>query len=332
MKVALLFNLNRRDSQAELEFDLPTTIDGLQRALETKHIVRRIECDRDLSKWVAELTTFDPDSIFSVAEGFSGAAREAFYPALFEQLGIPYSGSDPTTMLFAQNKALTKSIAAKAGVQTPRWFVASDRSDLVGDNHGLCYPLLVKPNSEGSSIGIDKGAVVRNSSQLEERVQFVWNKLHNLALVEEYISAGHDLSVSYVEGLGDEIFGPVGYDIGADDLYDYQWKSQSYLYPDIVVEPVRLSNATRELIRQDFRKLVRLLDVRGYARGDFRVTPDEKSYFLEVNAQVELAEKAEFAVPIVRAGHGFHEIVLHIAEGAHRAASRLPSHVGSLML
>jgi len=328
MKVALLYNLNRRASQAELEFDLPETIASLRAALSLAHEVCSIECARDIASWLAELLRFRPEAIFSVAEGYQSAVREAFYPALFEQLGVPFAGSDPTTMMFAQNKALSKSVADSVGVSTPNWAVAASIEDLPMIARLLAYPMLVKPNSEGSSIGIDNGAVVSNFEELQSRVRYVWEELANLALVEEYVPRGLDLSISYVEDLGAEIFGPVAYNTGGADMYDHDWKSRSYLFPNIVIEPRGISNILVRDLCDSFRRVIQALDVRGYARADFRLGPDGNCYFLEINTQVEMAEKAEFAVPVVRAGHKYDELVLHIVECAVKRGRRLPSSVG----
>jgi D-alanine-D-alanine ligase len=328
MKIAVMHNLNRRESLEELEFDLPSTIDGLVRALAVRHDVRAIECHRDLPGWLGELLSFAPDFVFSVAEGYPSAAREAFYPALYEQLGLPYSGSDATTMLVAQNKALTKSIARAAGILTPSWAVAATEADLPSVAEKLSFPVLVKPNSEGSSMGIDNGAVVSDYPALVNRVRYVWERFNNLALVEEFIPGGYDLSVSYVEGLGPEVFDPVAYAYIGPQMYDYDWKSRSYLFPDIVVAPTDLPVPTARLVQEHCRSLAKALDLRGYGRADFRVGQDGQCYFLEMNAQVEMAEKSEFPVPVLMVGYSYQDLILHIAEFAARTSPRLPSVAG----
>lgn len=329
VKIALLYNLNRRSSAAELEFDLPETIDALHATLARYHEVRAIECTRDVAKWLQKLEDFGPDIAFSVAEGYFSAVREAFYSSLFEQLQIPFIGSDPTTMMFAQNKALSKTIASSVGVLTSKWRVVASYDDFTDVEQYLSYPVLVKPNSEGSSIGIDRHAVVSNGADLKRRVAYVWEHLGSIALVEEYIPHGMDLSVSYVQDLGPEIFGPVTYDTGGAEMYDYQWKSRSYLFPNIVVQPTGLSDEIKQYTRDAIRRMIQGLDIRGYARADFRVGLDGKCYFLEVNGQVEMAEKAEFAVPVIQAGHSYQELVLHIADTAVRNWKRLPSAAGT---
>ena len=62
-----------------------------------------------------------PDVVFNIAEGARGRGREAQVPALCELLGIPYSGSDPTTLSLCLDKGLTKQILRSAGIETADW-------------------------------------------------------------------------------------------------------------------------------------------------------------------------------------------------------------------
>ena len=61
------------------------------------HEVEKVEVSGPASHLPARLEAIDPDIIFNTAEGRRGRMREAFYPALFEELGIPYTGSDAYT-------------------------------------------------------------------------------------------------------------------------------------------------------------------------------------------------------------------------------------------
>ena len=60
------------------------------------------------SRVIARLEALGPDLIFNTAEGHKGKTREAFYPALFEELGVPYTGSDAYTLCVTLDKQLTK--------------------------------------------------------------------------------------------------------------------------------------------------------------------------------------------------------------------------------
>ena len=69
---------------------------------------------------MTRLEAFAPDIVFNLAEGHRGKTRRAFYPALFEELGIPSTGSDAYTLCVTLDKALTKKQLAGWGVPSPR--------------------------------------------------------------------------------------------------------------------------------------------------------------------------------------------------------------------
>src|SRR3982074_2176328 len=95
MRLALTHNLRLSDSEDEAEFDSRETIEALSSALERLgHRVERIEVSGPASRTAARLEAYAPDLVFNTAEGRRGRFREAFYPALFDELGFPYTGSD----------------------------------------------------------------------------------------------------------------------------------------------------------------------------------------------------------------------------------------------
>src|SRR5688500_18597211 len=149
MKVAFTFNLRRSDSEQEAEFDTAETIDAVADAIEAAgHEVEKIEVSGPASHLLERLEASDPDIIFNTAEGRGGKMREAFYPTLFEELGIPYTGSDAHAMTLTLDKWLTKLVLGRHGIDTPRGrLVKPDTlADLLEQGAGLAYPIVVKPN------------------------------------------------------------------------------------------------------------------------------------------------------------------------------------------
>ena len=133
MKIAFTYNLRLSDAEEEAEFDTPETVEAIARALSLAgHEVQKIEVSGPASHLVARLEAFSPDLIFNLGEGKRGRAREAFYPALFEELGYPYTGSDAHTLTITLDKWLTKRVLASHGIDTPRGrlFTQRDLSDV----------------------------------------------------------------------------------------------------------------------------------------------------------------------------------------------------------
>src|SRR5262249_56678144 len=117
MKIAFTHNLRLTDSEEEAEFDTVETVDGIATALAAAgREVEKIEVAGPASHLSARLEACAPDLIFNTAEGRRGRAREAFYPALFEELGFPYTGSDAYVLAVTLDKHLTKLLLAPHGV------------------------------------------------------------------------------------------------------------------------------------------------------------------------------------------------------------------------
>src|ERR1700674_751194 len=197
MRIALTHNLRLSDSEEEAEFDTRQTVDALASAIERLgHRVERIEVSGPASRTVARLEAFGPDLIFNTAEGRRGRFREAFFPALFDELGMPYTGSDAYALAITLDKQITKLVLTQHGVTTPRWqFV--ERAEQLQVN-ALRYPVMVKPNFEGSSKGITQDSVVEDPLRLHEAVAAALARYPAGLLVEEFI-AGRDVTVPYLE-------------------------------------------------------------------------------------------------------------------------------------
>src|SRR3954453_1325286 len=191
MKIAFTHNLRLTDSEEEAEFDSAETVAGIAAALTSaNHEVEKIEVSGPASHLVSRLEASDPDLIFNTAEGRRGRAREAFYPALFEELGFPYTGSDAYVLTLTLDKWLTKLVLAQRGIDTPRGrLITPDEYRRLREpgTLGLALPVIVKPNYEGSSKGIGDDAVVRDVRVLAEVLPRALRAYPTGVLVEEFV-------------------------------------------------------------------------------------------------------------------------------------------------
>src|SRR5688500_16383567 len=177
MKIAFTHNLRLtdvRETEKEAEYDSAETVTAIAAALEAAgHEVEKVEVSGPAANLLERLEAIDPDIIFNTAEGdttIRGRMREAFYPALFEELGIPFTGSDAYTNAITLDKWLTKLIVGRAGIDTPRATLVTPRSfeQVMERGIGVAYPVIVKPNYEGSSKGIYNFGKQEGSSVIKE--------------------------------------------------------------------------------------------------------------------------------------------------------------------
>ena len=326
MKIAFTHNLRLTDSEEEAEFDSSDTVDAIAAALGSAgHEVEKIEVSGPASHLVSRLEASDPDLIFNTAEGRRGRAREAFYPALFEELGFPYTGSDAYVLTLTLDKWLTKLVLATHGVDSPRGRLVTpgELARVVDSGIGLSYPVIVKPNYEGSSKGIGDEAVARDGKALATLLRRSLEAYPVGVLVEEFI-AGTDLTVGFIEGSGSGaggeidhgILAPVEYVVDPSarsryNIYDYRLKN---------VDPSKVQTRCPADIPRDVaarlkvisRTVYRQLGIRDVGRVDFRLGEDGRIYLLEVNALPSLEKGAGLFAAAAHAGMSYEVAITDI--------------------
>ena len=318
MRIAFTHNLQLSSSEDEAEFDTPATVASVCDCLrKLGHHVEPIEVSGPASRVVARLEALVPDLVFNTAEGNVGRFREAFYPALFDRLGLPFTGSDAYVCALTLDKRLTKLVVSQYGVATPRFCFLEDVTQLpLADN--LRFPLIVKPNFEGSSVGITTDSVVDTHEQLTARVLDLLARFPAGVLVEEFI-VGRDLTVPFIEKASPQTGGvlePASYEYDKDfvagrryQLYDFELKNVGSDAVSVIV-PAKIDSAQRARAIEQTQKVVRALGIRDMGRVDFRVGDDGEVYFLEVNALPSLEQGAAIYVSSALAGLSTQEAVL----------------------
>ena len=289
LRIAFTHNLQTERVETQAEFDTLETVHAIASDLRSLgHRVYLVEVSVPISRLLGRLQRLKPDLIFNTAEGFRGRCREAFYPALFEQLDIPYTGSDAYVCTVTLDKNLTKRILAGHGVRTPRSVFVTNTDGLA--DHGLRFPLILKPNFEGSSIGITNASIVETEAELRARAAELLRQHPAGLLVEEYID-GIDVVVPFLEGASRApggVLEPASYAYCSDTerrykIYDFDRKMNGF--SDLVVEiPAKISSQQRIDALQTSKTIVEALGIRDVARIDYRLDSEGRLHFLEINA------------------------------------------------
>lgn len=308
MLIALTHNLqlDSRDED-EAEFDRPETIAFLVDQLRgLGHEVEPVEVGGPIEGTIARLRALAPELVFNTAEGRRGRVREGLWPTLFEELGLPYTGSDAFTCVLTLDKRMSKRLVAAEGVPTPTALLVERLGDL--DFDAIEYPAIVKPNFEGSSKGIAFDSVVDGRARLEAKVATMLGRYPDGVLVERFI-AGRDLTVAWLEGASPDTGGvlPIAelrFDrvdrvdrvdrgervelahagrAGEPVIYDYELKQLGSDCVHVQV-PARLDPKLSATLAEDTLRVVRSLGLRDFARCDFRLDEHGGLHFLEVNA------------------------------------------------
>jgi D-alanine-D-alanine ligase len=283
LRVGLAFNLKRIDSHsesdAEAEYDSPKTIESISRAIESwGHQVLQLEAVADFPR---SLMNANVDVVFNIAEGIRGRNRESQVPSLCELLGIPYTGSDSATLSICLDKGLSKRILAQHDIDTPRWQVLVTGKEKLKQ---FRYPVIVKPNAEGTSKGITSDSVVDDEAGVRAAARELIEKYDQPALVEEYI-VGREFTVGLLGERRPRILPPM------EVVFLHQTERPVYHYvckqeweKHVRYEcPANLSKEELKAIEKTCKATFAALDCRDVARIDLRMTKEGKVFVLEVN-------------------------------------------------
>lgn len=307
MKIAFIHNLKQDDTEEQAEFDTLETVEFLTEIMrELGHDVLPVDVTGSITKVVHALEAFTPDLVFNTAEGEKGRFRESLYPSILTQLDIPYTGSDPFTCAMTLDKNLTKLAISQVDVPTPKSILVQKEAELKG--HDLRFPLMLKPNAEGSSKGITVDSVVENQTELYQRLGPLLKKYPDGMLVEEFI-IGKDVTVPYLAGRANNgIMEPLEYVFdGAEvskrkyQIYDYTLKNEMADQVNIRC-PAHISEDTKQQIQEYGKRVVDKLGIKDLARIDFRITEDGVPYFIEINALPSLEKGAGLYEAAIQAG------------------------------
>lgn len=331
MTIGFCYNIKRNlastdpKSQADAEFDAPETISAISKALESGgHQVIEIEANEEAYlKLYKERKKID--IVFNIAEGYYGDAREAQIPAMCDLLQIPYTHSSTLTNAITLDKTLTKKILINHKIKTPRFQLFTSPSQEL--DRQLTFPLLLKPNAEGSSKGILNENLVKNETQLKKRLQWLFDSFHEDILAEEFLS-GKEFTVALL-GNPPQVLPVIEQRLDRLPKKYAQFSSYEvkWLWEDTLADPhfaydcpAKIDQALKQKIEQLCISTFTVLNCRDCARIDIRLDSEKEPNVLEINTLPGMIgdEKIISYFPIAArvAGLSFQKLVLSILAAA----------------
>ncbi len=345
LRVAVLHNSKleapsvngRRPKDALAELDNPLNVKNYLAALQALgHAVLAFDGGPSLP---ALLTQHQIDICFNTCEGRRGDSREAQVPALLEMLGMPYSASKVLALAVTLDKAMTKRVLAYHHLPTPGFQEFRDVNEpldpALARRLAAGGALFVKPNREGTGMGIYGDALVRSEPALRERVDYLIRAYQQTALVEQYVE-GRDVTCGLVGNLspdggtdGLHLF-PISevdhtvYPPGTEPFYSYHLKVEmAEIYRGFCPAPIpdEIAAEVRRLTMETFRACG-CLDV---ARVDFRLdtTNHLRPMILEINALPGLAHNSDLTLCAQAEGWTHHQLIQAIFNAAVERYGRL---------
>lgn len=265
--------------------------------------------------------TLGCDIVLVCDEGIASRNREAIVPALLELNKIPYVGSDAYCMGLSQNKYHTKLVAKELNIRCPKGiyleYEEGEEADITKIKEmlykeNLDYPLLVKPNEEGYSMGV---FLVHNDEELLSSVKSNFYNYHEPVLVEEFIQ-GKEVYVPIV-GTGKDAYaltvGAVVAEDGSDvEIYSVEDKCYDWSH----YEEAEIPEDIKKIMMEDSLKLYRHMGCRDFGRCDFRLTKEGEPVMIEITPRPGLTEEGPFESCAKAVGKTYDQILKEIIESA----------------
>ena len=230
--------------------------------------VKQLDTNRYFLK---ELKKLKPKAVFNALHGKYG--EDGFIQSILEALQIPYTHSGVIASCLAMDKELSRLIFKKNNLKVPKYF-SIRRGHKANLNKKIKFPVVIKPNNEGSSLGV---IICKNRKQLITKYKKLI-KEYDKILVEEYIP-GREIQVAV---MGRKPLGAIEL-VPRREFYDYKAKySAKAGTKHIMLAP--LSSQKNKEVLNLAKKAHRLLGCKGITRSDFRFFKN-KFYLLETNTQ-----------------------------------------------
>lgn len=232
----------------------------------------------NLNTWVNDLTVLKPTFVFIAMHGSPG--EDGTVQTELEKLNLPYNGSDARSSALAINKSEAKKLFLKAGVGVAKEYLFENANQIPFNplNSNIQTPAVFKPNTGGSSVGIE---VIMDEDQWSEAIHRIKKsqKIQTESILAEEFIPGRELTIPV---LNDEALGVMEIISDVHEFYDYSAKydvgGSQHIYPAPIATEV-IQEAEKLAL-----KAHKSLGCSGVSRVDFRYDEEKKRLaVLEVN-------------------------------------------------
>jgi D-alanine-D-alanine ligase len=286
------------------------------------HDVVAIDVGVDL---IARLRDTEPDAAFVALHGQDG--EDGTVQELLEILGVPYTGSGVLACVRTWDKVLSKHLLLEAGIPTPAFFAFSEAAfrqlgaadALPAIEERLDFPIVVKPSSQGSALGIK---FARTAADVPAALIAAFS-YDQKVLLERHVE-GRDLAVSILEGADGPQALPVVEAVPQDEAF-YDFEARYEIGRTSFVCPAQLPAGVSERAHDIALSVYRLLGCYGFARVDLMLDSGGELHVLEANAIPGLTDTSLLPQAAEAAGIDFDALVGRILDLAFERGGAIPA-------
>lgn len=242
------------------------------------------------------------DRVFNILHGQRGGGEDGVVQGLLEAFAVPYTGSDVLGSALSMDKIRTKQVWVALDLPTPRYARLAPNDDVAAAARAIGLPVIVKPSSEGSSVGVSR---VKTEAELPEAMALA--RRYPGELLMEQLIEGDEYTVAV---LGDEALPSIRI-VPAGEYYDYHAKyvadTTQYVCPGLEGKAEAELGA---LALQAFRAT----GCRGWGRVDVMRDRSGRNFLLEINTSPGMTSHSLVPKAAREVGIEFDELVWRILE------------------
>lgn len=270
-----------KDNHLHFDFAESLSISNIKNELQNLGCTVELIGNKDALLDLIKRDKIDFDLIYNTVEGLNSRNREALVPAILEACKVNYMGTDSFGLSITLDKALMKCLAEKVGILTPKYCLFNEQKpdeETVRQMRNLTYPIIIKPNFEGNSSGI---SVAKDFECALQTVRNLLQQYQTSVLCEEFIF-GREITVPVIgNDLNNAVWGVTTVDIQTSNEFWLDVNSKVYgNYKNVVLN---FSDSIKSEFFAIIKKLYKIIGCQDFARFDFRMTDDNKIYFIEAN-------------------------------------------------
>lgn len=259
------------------------------------------------------------DVVLSVFGGERSRNRMALVPAICESFGLRFIGPDVYGRVLCQDKEISKRLAMQCGMTTPWHRIVRSESDL-GRLGEVPFPVVVKPNLEGSSIGITERCLVGNTVEMSSIISELLHEFKQPVLIEKFVG-GCEVCINIIEA-----FDRIEIRFAEIKVTNQPHYFQDHLFGAELKAPwigLDITPLDESLVEEDIQAAIKLIEAIGhvgYCRIDGKLF-NGHFYFLELTPDAWLDPAGAFALSFMHHGWSYPELLWHILASeslAHR--------------
>ncbi len=268
----------------------------IELSLDFEHFILK---DEEFGTTLDSLKKFD--FVFIALHGTFG--EDGTIQRILEENNIPFNGSNSKASKLCFDKAAVKILAKENDILTPDFFQIKEIDNIIeNSNFSIFQDYVVKPNQQGSSLGIFRKKDLIND--FEKKLKSIF-ELDTQILIEEFID-GREVTVGILNGKTLPII-----EIKPKrEFYDFRSKyskgSSEYFCP------AEIESSIEEKLIKNSLKIHQLTGCDVYSRVDFRIDRNGNPWFLEINTLPGLTETSLFPLASKKAGINFEKMILNL--------------------